>query len=87
MTVRSPWVITTDNDDVALHDFKIRVEGRKDRARAVIQGLSRPEVLKKFPWVPVPGVHRYTELELMGLAFKLSDTVLDWVDNNLSYNQ
>ena len=87
MTARSPWVITTDDDDKPLYDFRIKVEARKDRARAVIQGLSRPEALKKFPWVPVLGAHRYTELELMGLAFKLSDTVLDWADNNLSNNQ
>ena len=87
MTARSPWVITTDDNDSPLHDFKIKVEARRDRARAVVQGLSRPDVLKKFPWVQVPGVHRYSDLELMSLAFKLSDTVLDWADNNLSNNQ
>jgi len=87
MTKWTPWVITTDNEDVPLYDFRIKVEVRKDRARAVIQGLSRPAILKKFPWINVPDVHRYTDVALMGLAFKLSDTVLDWADNNLSNNQ
>lgn len=87
MTARSPWIITTDDHDVPIYNFKIRAEVRKDRVRAVAQSLLDPKITEKFPWVSRKDAHKLSRLELMNIAFELSDTVIEWAEKNMPKNK
>jgi len=81
MSRTGPWVETEDSLG-NLYPFRIRVEARKDRARADCRGIEKFKKERwRSPWVRVQGAHNLTSSQLATLAITLSDTVIDWAED------